>query len=147
MEKEILERYKEDSEKINYSIEKINSKLNLFNSIHILPGVEFTINPGIHIIVISEKKDINDLKNLLDQLGYKDDHYGMDKPIVPKMDIKDFLQNRLLENKLVIAPHVDSDNGLFNEISGMYRADSFKNDSLCAQRNNHKQQKYSEYDS
>jgi len=142
MEKEILSKYKEDSEKIKCSIEKIESMLNLFNSIQILPGVEFTINPGIHMIVISEKNGLNDLKNLLAQLGYKDEHYGDDQPIVPKMDIKEFLQNRLLENKLVIAPHADSDKGLYNEINGMYRADAVKNDNLSAVTfNNHKQQK------
>jgi hypothetical protein len=129
---ELLEEFKDDSIRVKESIDDIKCKLELYKKIVILPGVEITLNPGIHMLVISDFSNKEELNELLEQIGYTDEK-NLDSECSIKTDIKVFLENPLLNNKLVIAPHIDSKNGIYNDIKrGSYRADIFKSPVIDA---------------
>ena len=128
----LLQEFKDDSVRIKELIDDINCKLELYKNIVILPGVEITLNPGVHMLVISDLSNIDDLRVLLREIGYTDDENISSEGSI-KTDIKMFLENPLLENMLVIAPHIDSKNGIYNDIKrGNYRADIFKSSVIDA---------------
>jgi len=106
--------------------------LALYDRIWLIPGVEITLNPGVHMLVLSSKKDSEELSLLLDEVGYTNEKRGTDLDYVPNMDIKTFLNSTYLKNKIVIAPHVDSGQGIFNTLDGMYRAEIFKSSNIHA---------------
>ena len=95
-------------------------------------GVEITLNPGVHIIVLSSEDSKEDINCLLDEIGYLSDKRGCDADIVPKMDIMQFLSSERLSGKIIIAPHVDSDKGIWNVLEGNYRATIFKSKIITA---------------
>lgn len=131
----IIERYKNEANpRIQEDIEKDSEILKLFENIVIFPGVEITLNPKVHMIVITSDDKVNDIKQLLVEVGYTPDKQGIDSGISIDVDIKLFLGNKLLSDKLVIAPHVDSDSGIYNELakSGTYRADIMKSPIIDA---------------
>ncbi len=111
---------------------EIEHKKELFDQLYIVLGVEITINPGIHIIVLAKEEEKDDLDKLLDDMGYTDDKRGTDGDFIPNTDIKTFLEKQSLDGKIVIAPHVDSDKGIWNSLDGLYRANVFKSDHLHA---------------
>ena len=128
MEYDIVKKYdiSEDQKKDLYE------KVRLFESVTILLGVEITLNPGIHIIVLSDDKFKDDINLLLDEMGYTSDNRGSDTDIVPEKDIKEFLSNPKLSGKIVLAPHVDSDKGIWKVLDGNYRATIFKSNIISA---------------
>lgn len=130
---EILSEYSESDSKIKEDIKNINQKIKLFDGITILPGVEITLNPGIHMIVISNSNETSDLSKLLDYAGYAASGRGYDSEITPSVDVQKFLEHSLLQSKIVIAPHVDSDNGIYNDLpKGYYRAAIFQSEIITA---------------
>jgi hypothetical protein len=130
-ERDVLIKYLGDDQTNQY-IETLNNKIELFEKIEILPGVEITLNPGIHIIVIANPKNVIELSRLLEEVGYLPNMRGKDSEFLPQMDVAAFLNNSLLIDKLVIAPHVDSDKGIYNNLNGRYRAEIFKSNKIKA---------------
>ena len=131
----IIERYKNEANpRIEEDIEKDIEILKLYENIVILPGVEITLNPKVHMIVITSDDKVNDIEQLLFEVGYTPDKQGVDSGISINVDIKTFLGNKILSDKVVIAPHVDSDSGIYNELakSGTYRADIMKSPIIDA---------------
>ena len=106
--------------------------LDLFNQVIILPGVEITLNPGIHILVIFDDGDIQEMKNLLSKLGYHLDSCGHDSKIIIDTDVLKFLQMEEIKDKIVIAPHVDQDSGIYQLKKGIYRSRIFQSDKIVA---------------
>ncbi len=104
---------------------QLQRKIELFNSVYIIPGVEITVNPGVHVLVLSSEESMEDIKGLLLKLGYSNDKQGFDS-FVPNMDVKEFLEQVELRGKIVICPHVDRDKGIYNVLNGAYRAHIFK---------------------
>lgn len=127
-EYEIIKKYDIPEQQKADLIEKVK----LFGQVSIILGVEITLNPGVHIIVLCDEESKSDLCSLLDEIGYTSDKRGSDSDIVPEMDIKTFLSNPLLSEKLIIAPHIDSDKGIWNTLEGTYRAAIFKSSVISA---------------
>lgn len=131
----VIERYRNEANpRLEEDIEKSVEILKLFENIVIFPGVEITLNPKVHMIVITSDDKVNDIKQLLLEVGYTPDKQGIDSGISIDVDIKTFLGNKILSNMVVIAPHVDSDSGIYNELakSGAYRADIMKSPIIDA---------------
>lgn len=120
------------NEEIVLQVIKLKEQLSLFREIKILLGVEITINPGIHIIVIAKDEAISELKQILTHIGYIDQNRGNDSDTVTNIEVIELLKMPELENMIVIAPHVDSEKGIYNVLSGNYRAHVFKADLLNA---------------
>ncbi len=131
-ERKALLPYSEKATDIAERINQIDQTLLLYESVWIIAGVEITLNPGIHMLVLADDSEVNDLSLLLDEVGYSDEKRGADSDYLPNIDVKMFLENNRLRNKIVIAPHVDSDKGIYNVLTGMYRAEIFKNANIHA---------------
>lgn len=131
-EKRILTEYKNETDTIKKRLEIIDETIELYNKVWILPGVEITLNPGVHIIVISSNECADELSVLLDDIGYNDDMRGADSDYLPNLDVHSFLELQSLNDKIVMAPHIDSNKGIYNELRGLYRAEVFKSDVICA---------------
>lgn len=122
-------------QKYNISDEEkseIQEKVDLFSKVSIIMGVEITLNPGVHIIVLCDEDAKQDIDGLLSDIGYLPDRRGCDDDFVPEMDIKTFLSDERLSDKIVLAPHVDSDKGIWNVLEGTYRAAIFKSSTITA---------------
>ena len=122
-------------QKYNISDEEksdIQEKIDLFRKVSIIMGVEITLNPGIHIIVLCNEDAKQDIDSLLDDIGYLSERRGCDSDVVPEMDIKAFLSDQRLLDKIVLAPHVDSDKGIWKSLEGTYRAAVFKSSTIAA---------------
>ena len=127
-EYEIIQKYNvaEEEKKV------LKERMELFEKVYILLGVEITINPGVHIIVLCSESEKAELNELLDEIGYTSERRGSDSDASPNADIKAFLCNPKLQGKIVYAPHVDSDKGIWNELSGRYREEVFSTNCINA---------------
>lgn len=111
---------------------EIKEKAELLNNVCIILGVEITLDPGVHIIVLCEENEKQELNELLDEVGFSLEKRGADDEISPNMDIKKFLENPKLDGKIILAPHVDSDKGIWKALSGQYRAEIFRSNQIDA---------------
>ncbi|MCR4759375.1 MAG: hypothetical protein K5705_03790 [Oscillospiraceae bacterium] len=111
---------------------ELQEKVDLFNNISFVMGVEITLNPGVHIIVLCNDDAKNEIESLLSDIGYSLDRRGCDDDFVPDMDIKTFLSDDRLSGKIVLAPHVDSHKGIWKALEGNYRAAVFKSNTISA---------------
>ena len=94
----ILSEFQDTTSQINDALNECNEKLSLFENIFIIPGVEITLNPGIHMLVLSTPENLHILSELLDSIGYTIDKRGSDSDIEINIDVKNFLQNPKLNN-------------------------------------------------
>lgn len=129
----VLDEYKGTSSQLCDAVKLIENELKLFDSVYIVPGVEITLDPGIHIQVFSHPQEYEKLSELLNAIGYTEGKRGADSEYSIDYDVKRFLALSELEGLLVVAPHVDSSNGLNNSaLSGQYRSEIMKLDILTA---------------
>jgi len=141
-EYEILKKYNINSFEMTSLLTEMELKINNFENLLILPGVEVTVNPGIHIIIICDPDNTDILKQYLNDIGYSNDLAGKDSSSGILIDVKQILDEPLLQDCIFIAPHVDSDKGIYNDLRGEYRASIFKNEHLmCLTCNNPVQQR------
>lgn len=118
----------------------LKEKVKLLKSVSIIMGVEITLNPGVHIIVLCDEADKQNVDSLLNDIGYSSERRGCDNDFVPDMDVKTFLADERLSNKIILAPHVDSGKGIWNVLEGTYRAAIFKSNTIAAITCNNSQQ-------
>ncbi len=127
---EILRKYNVNSFEMTSLLTEMELKIKNFENLLILPGVEVTVNPGIHIIIICNPDNISNLKQYLKDIGYSDELAGKDSLSDILTDVKQILDEPKLHDSIIIAPHVDSDKGIYNDLRGQYRASIFKNEHL-----------------
>ncbi len=132
MEKTVLEKYVTTNQQMQENIDQINYKLQLFKKVKLLPGVELTVNPGVHLIILCDDKEKNQLQSFIEKMGYTDVNFGEDEGILTNCDIFQLLNEPYLKDKIVIAPHVDKDKGIFKCLAGEYRCEVFKSDTIKA---------------
>lgn len=130
--KGILSEFKDTSVEINKVLSETDDKLSLFDDIFIIPGVEVTLNPGIHMLVLASPDNLDNLSKLLDSIGYTSDKRGSDSDIEINVDIKNFLSDTRLNDFIVIAPHIDSNKGIYNSLSGQFRGEIMRSPIIDA---------------
>jgi hypothetical protein len=121
------------STEMNQQIKLVDEKLSLFDDILILPGVEFEVNNGIHLLVIfSDRTPAEKIEQFLIEGGYKKEFYGIEEPsIIPKWDIFSLFEESKKYECIIIDAHTDSDKGILNTIpKGKPRAACFKSEQL-----------------
>ena len=128
----ILSEYENSSSQINDALKGCKEKLSLFDHILMIPGVEITVNPGIHMLVLADPDKLSDLSELLNSIGYTDSKRGSDNDIGIDVDIKNFLALPALKDFLVVAPHIDSDKGIYNSLTGQFRGEIMRSPSIAA---------------
>jgi predicted HTH transcriptional regulator len=122
-----------DSAQVKKELSLIQSKLDLFNGILILPGIEFEVSNGVHVLIIfNNKTPITKIDNFLFEGGYEPDQHGAEVPTkLPNWDIIRLLEETKKYDCLVIDAHTDSDKGILNVIpKGKLRANCFCSDQL-----------------
>lgn len=129
--KKYLSEYENSISQIGNVLRECDEKLALFNDIFIIPGVEITLNPGVHILVLASAEHIDELSDLLDEVGYTEGKRGADSEVEINIDIKNFLNIEKLRNFIVIAPHIDRDKGIYKMLIGQYRAEIMKSSAIC----------------
>lgn len=111
------------SQDVLNDLEKNKSK---FEKIKIIPGVELSVYPKLHIIVLfNEKIDIEKISLFLKETLKLNEYYNDGNPdgfvnLTPDQLIERCFEN-FNEDFLIICPHVDSSNGLWNELNGQSR--------------------------
>ena len=133
----LFESINEKNEEINEGIKDTKAKLDLFNQVKLFAGIELTLNPGIHLIIISDDNDTTFFNTLLNKIGY-DEHARGDEKRLPTYDVLRLLGLNEIEDKIVFAPHIDSDKGILAHLEGEYRASVFSSDNLHAVSCNNK---------
>lgn len=116
--------------------DSIQSQLDLFEKITILPGVELDIDPNLHILVLFDPKlSTKEMDDFLVSAGYPKEVRGLDEAARnSKWNFNDVCREAGKLNSIVIAAHVDSNKGLY-EVSkqwGQKRIASFVDENLYA---------------
>lgn len=124
-----------DSTQATERLQSIETDLNLFQAVHILPGVEFEVSNGIHLLVIfSEATPLDQITRFLNDGGYHPDNYGRQEPtVLSRWDIFRLYEESARYDCLVIDAHTDSSKGIYNTIrASSTRAACYSSSHLSA---------------
>lgn len=118
----------------NKESSELEKNLNLLDKICIIPGIELTVDPGFHLILLFDPKSKKeDLVNFFKQYNLDIEECGD-----AEKGISCNIQTLLMEAKkmgcITIAPHVDSDKGIFNSFEKFpsFRAQILSSSNLDA---------------
>jgi hypothetical protein len=124
-----------DSIQAKSRLKSLESDLEIFNSILILPGIEFEVNNGIHLLVVFNDNTPHDhLINFLTDGGYRPDNFGAEEPsVLSNWDIFRLFEESAKYDCIIIDAHTDSDKGILNTTRpGIPRAKCFSSPHLSA---------------
>jgi len=124
-----------DSTEAKTRLDKIERKISLFEGLLILPGVEFEVSNGIHLLVVfNETVQIDQIEKFLRDGGYDEKTFGREEPTVrSKWDIFDLYEESKKYDCIVIDAHTDTNKGIWCTIpEGQARANCFRDPQLCA---------------
>lgn len=126
----VLKDYKSRAKAIG----KITSALENYSRILILPSIELEVKPSIHLLIVFDQTlSIGDLEGFLENAGVMSDHKGVNG-LAPgmKWDVLDAMREASKLGGIVIAAHVDTNKGIYEDLHGSYRAQVFASDDLYA---------------
>lgn len=123
---ELIKKLKERDPNLEY-IKELQKEEDLFNSVHILMGVEIKPDPGIHILVIFHEEVKPEIVEafLSDGLGREYENLkGNPEPMLRWNISQTFneIQQRFGDKAFVIAPHIDSNCGLYESLKNLPQA-------------------------
>jgi len=124
-----------DSEQAKSRLKLIERNLELFNSIRILPGIEFEVNNGVHMLIIfNDNIPTEQINRFLADGGYGPDNFGVEEtPVLSNWDIFKLFEESTKYDCIVIDAHTDSSKGILNTIPpGTTRANCFRSSRLSA---------------
>ncbi len=129
-----LKTYVENYPDLEEEHKKVKEDIKLFEEMLILPGVEFEAKPGIHLLFIFDPNTkLEIIEKFLVESGYSEDLQGNEEiSSLPNLDVIEALSEATKIGAITIAAHVDSKKGIYNNLSGTYRANVFKSPSLHA---------------
>lgn len=122
-----------------YWIDKLKKELNImkeedvegYRNVYIFPGVEISVNGGVHLLAIYDlDKTSQDITLLLGQLGYSGT-MG-DSNSVTKHNLSEAIDIIHNNGGIAIPAHVDKVKGLFKELNGTTLEDILNNKNLLA---------------
>ncbi len=124
-----------DSEQTKSRLQILEKDLEIFDDILILPGIEFEVNNGIHLLIIfNDTVTVDQLTKFLIDGGYSPKYFGTEEPSnQSNWDIFTLFEESKKYDCVVIDAHTDSDKGILNTIrQGIPRANCFRSPSLSA---------------
>lgn len=130
VEYDVLTKYNTSSDQYI----KMADNLEKLKKLEIIPGIELTVNPGYHILLLFDKnKKKEEIIKFFDDINMNvleiaNENYMLTIDINYMLELaKDF-------GCITIAPHVDSNKGIFNSLDGFkaIRAKIFKSEFLDA---------------
>lgn len=108
-----------DSKEAKKKIKEGERTLKIFDSILILPGVEFEVNNGIHMLVIfNPESDLTIIKEFLKNGGFDADSFGKEDEVFSKWSLFELYNESKKYDCLVLDAHTDSNKGIYNTIRG-----------------------------
>lgn len=121
-----------DSLEAKSKIKQLKKQQTYFNSMLILPGVEFEVNNGIHLLVIfNPNTEISQITSFLKEGGFDEDAYGQENDVFSNWSLFDLYEESEKYDCLIIDAHTDSDKGIYNTIKeGTTRVHAFNNSNL-----------------
>lgn len=95
-------------------LKKYEEDLALFDEVNIIPGVEFTAYPHIHILLLFNKdSDLSRVDNFLNNCGYDTDYkQGRDLDNTRELDVRGILKEGREIGAITIAAHIDRETGI-----------------------------------
>lgn len=122
-----------DSNEAKKKIKEDEKILKIFDSILILPGVEFEVNNGVHMLAIfNPDTEISTIKDFLNNGGYGDDSFGKEDDVFSNWSLFDFYNEAGKYDCLIIDAHTDSNKGILNTIQeGTTRIHAFIDKALA----------------
>ncbi len=122
-----------DSKEAKKIIKEDEKILNIFSSILILPGIEFEVNNGVHMLVIfSPETDITTIKDILKNGGFDAESFGKEDDVFSKWSLFDFYNESVKYDCLILDAHTDSNKGIYNTIKeGTTRIHAFTDKALA----------------
>ncbi|WP_411168476.1 RNA-binding domain-containing protein [Clostridium sp. MB05] len=124
------------SEDIKKEIEELNMLKNIFDRVKFFPGVEFTTQDQIHMIIIfDEKLNVASIEEFIYRGGYEQVNQGKDENgVLSKwtvIDLMNEVSSTFKEKAIVIAAHVDRKKGIWESLDkSIYRANILKSQNL-----------------
>ena len=121
-----------DSSEAKSKIAECQSIIDSFNSLLVLPGIEFEVNNGIHLLVLfNPNTNIVDIESFLHDGGYDEESFGAEDGILSNWSIFELYKETEKYDCIVLDAHTDSDKGIFNTLPhGSTRAHAFSNSAL-----------------
>lgn len=128
---DILENI-QDSNEAKLKLKTLKKQVKVFNEILILPGVEFEVNNGIHLLVIfNPKTEISKIQQFLQDGGFEGESIGAENDVFSNWSIFELYRESLKYDCIVIDAHTDSNKGILNTIGvGTPRIHAFTDPSL-----------------
>lgn len=116
----------------NDTIKKLEEIKNKFEKITIIPGIELSVYPNIHFIILFNENIETNLINdfLISDLGINQSTTNADtKTVINKTpdQLANICKEKFNDEFLIILPHVDSSNGAWNELEGQSRINLYNN--------------------
>ncbi len=124
-----------DSEQAKSRLQILENDLRIFDNILILPGIEFEVNNGIHLLIIfNDTVPVEQITKFLLDGGYSPDNFGAEKTSnLSNWDIFTLFEESKKYDCVVIDAHTDSNKGILNTIGqGTTRANCFRSPHLSA---------------
>jgi len=124
-----------DSEQAKSRLRILENDLEVFNNILILPGIEFEVSNGIHLLVIfNDTVPVEQITKFLIDGGYSPDDFGTEiTSNRSNWDIFTLFEQAKKYDCIVIDAHTDSNKGIYNTIpAGTTRANCFRSPQLSA---------------
>ena len=124
-----------DSEQAKIRLQILEKDLEIFGDILILPGIEFEVSNGIHLLVIfNDTVPVEQITKFLIDGGYSPDNFGAEVTSnLSKWDIFALFEVSKKYDCIVIDAHTDSNKGILNTIpQGTSRAHCFRSPQLSA---------------
>lgn len=122
----------ESVDAVKEKIKEEKEKIELFDSIVIMPGIEFEANPGIHILLIFNPDiEVEKIEKFLSENGYPKELQGKENVEVSTRSAIEIVKEAYDLGAITIAAHVDSSKGAGNVLkSGSSKAQFFKCEKL-----------------
>lgn len=122
----------QDSTEAKVRLKTLEKQAKVFNEILILPGVEFEVNNGIHLLIIfNPKTEISEIQHFLQEGGFDGDSIGAENDVFSNWSIFELYRESLKFDCIVIDAHTDSNKGIFNTIKeGTPRIHAFTDQAL-----------------
>lgn len=122
----------QDSNEAKIRLKTLEKQAKVFNEILILPGVEFEVNNGIHLLIIfNPQTEISKIQHFLQEGGFDGDSIGAENDVFSNWSIFELYRESLKYDCIVIDAHTDSNKGIFNTIGeGAPRVHAFTDPAL-----------------
>ena len=124
-----------DSEQAKRRLQILENDLKIFDNILILPGIEFEVSNGIHLLIIfNDTVPVEQITKFLVDSGYSPDNFGAEETSnLSNWDIFTLFEESKKYDCIVIDAHTDSNKGILNTIpQGTPRANCFRSPQLSA---------------